>query len=314
MPKSLLIAGSLAYDRIMDYDGYFRDNFIPEGLHNINVSFMVNAPKVEFGGCSANIAYTLKLLGESADIADCVGNDFAPFATYLETLGIPTNAVQIYDDTPTASAYIMTDKDENQITAFSEGAHAKPYTKEINFGSYRSVFISTVAIKNALTIATACKAVNVPYSFDPGQKLTMYTGEELKTIATGADMLFMNDYESKLFCEKTGWTEADIVANVNVLVITLGKDGSRIITKNGEEKVPAVTVEKVIDPTGAGDAYRAGFLKGLALGFPHALCAKMGSVAGAYAVECHGTQNHTFTKDAFIARYTATYNESLSLA
>ncbi len=311
MSKPILVSGSLAYDRIMDFDGYFRDHFIAEGLHNINVSFLVSPPNVEFGGCAGNIAYTLSLFKESVDIVDSAGNDFERYRVRLSELGVNTDTIQTYDDMPTASAYIMTDKDDNQITAFSEGASARSYEKEIDVKKYDIAILGTASIETTLRVAHACKEAGTPYIFDPSQKLTAFSGEELRECTEGAKILIVNDYELKMLCEKTEWSEPDLLTKVETLVVTLGKNGSRVVTKDGEENVPAVGVEKIIDPTGAGDAYRAGFLKGYIREKSLVVCAKMGSIAAAYAIECYGTQNHTFTKDEFDARYLTTHGESL---
>jgi adenosine kinase len=312
MSKPILVAGSLAYDRIMDFPGFFRDHFLADHLHNINVSFMVSPPSVQFGGTGANIAYTLKLLGETADIAECAGNDFVPFADNLKTLGISTDLIQIHEDEPTASAFIITDQGDNQITAFSEGAHGKKYEKNIDASKYGVALIGTLTTENALYIAGVCNKGGLPYFFDPGQKITAYTTEELKQLTDGAKILFMNDYELRLISDKTGWGESDLAKNVDTLIITLGGEGSRVVTKDSEKKIEAAPVPKIVDPTGAGDAYRAGFLKGYVLGLPAETCAKMGSVAGAYCVEVYGTQKHHFTPDEFKKRYEETYHETVS--
>src|SRR6185437_12850927 len=209
MNNKILIAGSVAFDRIMDFPGLFRDHFLADRLHNINVSFLVNPPEVQFGGTGANIAYTLKLLGESATIAECAGSDFAPFSENLRSLGLSDEMIQTHDDLPTASAYIITDQGDNQITAFSEGAHARPYEKTINAQDYGVAIVGTMSTQNALKITDTCKKGGLPYFFDPGQKLTAYAPDELKTMSEGAKILFVNDYELRLLSNKTGWSEAD---------------------------------------------------------------------------------------------------------
>jgi adenosine kinase len=311
MQKPVLISGSLAYDRIMDFDGFFRDHFVADALHNINVSFLVSPPEVEFGGCAGNIAYSLSLFKEEADIAEVAGNDFEDYHKRLNKLTIGTDLIQIADGVPTASAYIMTDKGDNQISAFSEGASAHVYEKEIDVSRYALVLIGTASTKNSHALAERCKAGAVPYFFDPSQKLTAYTSDQLRSLIEGAAGLLVNDYELKMLMEKTGWSEEDIKAKVAFIIVTLGKDGSRVVTKDGDERVNAAPVSEVVDPTGAGDAFRAGFLKGYIRQKPLTVCARMGSVAAAYAIESYGTQNHTFDKTAFDARYEAAYGEAI---
>ncbi len=311
--KPILACGSIAYDRIMNFAGNFSEHFMPDKLHSINVSFFVSPPKEEFGGTGGNVAYSLSLLGGRADIAATAGNDFGRYAHWLTEHGVSAASITVREDVPTASGYIMTDTKDNQITAFSGSAAVYPYTHEIPYANYAAAIVSPTNKDDMVRIPREAKAAGIPLFFDPGQQIPMLSGEELKEAIEGAAGVFLNDYEFSLVSEKTGWKEADIAARVGFLVITLGAEGTRIVTKETDERIPVVPVEKVVDPTGAGDAYRAGFLRAYTAELPLATCAKLGSAVAAYAVECYGTQNHRFTLDEVKARYESAYKESITL-
>lgn len=311
--KPVLVSGSLAYDRIMDFPGLFKDHFIADALHNINVSFLVNAPGEQFGGCAGNIGYSLALAGGMPELVAVAGCDFDKYEEWLGNNGVGTGTIQTLDDVATSSAYIITDSADNQIAAFSPSAGGRSYDLPINTDRYAIAIIGPASAENMMKIARAARAGNLPYLFDPGQQIPALSPDDMREAIESARGVLMNDYELKMVMEKTGWSEADIVSKLEFLVVTLGSEGSRIVTKDGEEKVTAVKVEKPIDPTGAGDAYRGGFLRGLIAELPLPACAKLGSAVAAYAVECYGTQNHRFTMDELKARYESAYNESLAI-
>lgn len=310
--KPLLVCGSVAYDRIMNFAGNFSEHFMPDKLHAINVSFFVSPPKEEFGGTGGNIVYGLSLLNTPAKIVATVGNDFARYENWLTEHGINVETIARVN-IPTASGYIMTDMNDNQITAFSGGAATEAYTPYIPYENYAGVIVSPTNKEDMVTVAKNAKAAGIPLFFDPGQQIPVLSGEELRETITGATGLFVNDYELALILDKTGWSEQELVAHVAFLVVTLGVEGSRILTKDGEERVDAVRVHDAKDPTGAGDAYRAGFLAGYVREFPLSTCAKLGSTVAAYAVEWYGTQNHRFTLQELKSRFEDTYKESLPL-
>jgi adenosine kinase len=313
MDKPVLICGSIAYDRIMNFGGNFSEHFMPDKLHAINVSFFVSPPKEEFGGTGGNIAYSLSLLGTRADVAATVGDDFQRYAHWLSEHQVSLEPVVRREDIPTASGYIMTDSKDNQITAFSGGAAVYPYEKEILYTNYAAAIVSPTNKDDMVRVSKEAKEAGVPFFFDPGQQIPMLSGEEIKEAIEGAEGVLVNDYECSLIMDKTGWSVEDMAKRAGFIVVTLGAEGTRIITKDGEERVEAVLVEKVVDPTGAGDAYRAGFLHGYLMKLPLSACSKIGSTVAAFAVECYGTQNHRFTLEELKTRFEGAYKESLPL-
>lgn len=307
----IFVTGSLAYDRIMNFPGLFKDHFIPDKLHNINVAFTVDTPKREFGGTAGNIAYNLMLLEEKPHILSTAGNDFDAYKTWFAQNNIDSSTIEVYEDTSTATAYIVTDQGDNQITAYSEGADSKPYGKAITGSPEALAIVAPTAPGKMRMFASRFRELSVPYLFDPGQRIPMLSGDELKEMIDGSEAVFVNDYELQLVKTRTGWSEDDMVSKTSILIVTLGAQGSRILTKEGETTVPAAKVREAPDPTGAGDAYRAGFMKGRVLGLTTKQCVQLGSVVAAYAVEHHGTQTYRFTLPEVRTRYMESYNEDL---
>src|SRR3989344_1703495 len=300
--SSISVSRSLAYDHIMDMPGFFKDYFVPDKLHNINVSFFVPDHAEHFGGTAGNIAYSLALLTEKPEIIATAGNDFERYQKHLEESGIPTGSIHIAKDKPTAFAYIVTDKADNQIAAFHQGANAVPYGDwKPQQGSL--AIIAPGCLDDIRAFPELYNGNGIRFCFDPGQIIPPLTADELRNSMTGAEAVFANDYEFAQITTTTGWSEADVVKTAKALIITLGAEGSRVITKDGETRVAAVKIADVKDPTGAGDAYRAGYLKGLRLDWPPAKCAQLASVVAAYAVEHVGTQSHRFTIDELKERY-----------
>lgn len=297
----------------MDFEGNFSEHFMPDKLHQINVSFYVSPPTQQFGGCAGNIAYSLSLLGEWPAIAATGGNDFGQYRAWLEEHGIDPDTIAINEELPTATSYIMTDQADNQITAFSGGALSTGYDKTLDMENYALAIISPTAKADMVAIPERCRVAEVPYLFDPGQQIPVLSEEELRTAIRSAAGVFMNDYELSLILEKTGWSEEELVSETGFVTVTLGAEGSRVLSKEGEDVVSAVPVTDALDPTGAGDAYRAGFIAGFTRNLPLAVCARLGSVVAAYAVEWYGTQNHRFTRAELTERYEAAYQESFPL-
>ena len=311
--KPVLVSGSLAYDRIMDFAGDFSEHFMPDKLHAINVSFFVSPPKEEFGGCSGNIAYSLSLLDTPSAIVATAGTDFARYEAHLQGRGVDTNTIAHRDDVPTSAGYIMTDVRDNQITAFAGGSTMHAYTKELSLGDYSLAIVAPNCKEDMVELPAKFRPACLPYFFDPGQQIPVLSADELRSCIKDAAGVFLNDYELSLVSAKTEWKEAEIAARAGFLVVTLGAEGSRIITKEGEEHVSSVPVKEVKDPTGAGDAYRAGFIAGFVRSLPLSTCAKLGSVVAVHAVECYGTQNHTFTLAELKNRYENAYQEPFPL-
>lgn len=312
--SKIYVSGSLAYDHIMDFPGLFRDHFIPGKLHNINISFNVGTLRENFGGTAGNVAYSLALLGEDSSIIATAGKDFDRYRTYLESRGILTDDICINHNDSTASAYIITDQGDNQIAGFYPGALATPYDPKFSPTEKSMAIISAGCITDMQTLPDVFRGRGINFLFDPGQSIPALTGNDLRNGMTDAFAVFANDYEFSMIAEKTGLTETEVARIANVLVITLGSEGSRVITKDGEEIVKAVPAVELKDPTGAGDAFRAGYIKGLRLGLPPSICARLGSTVATYVVETYGTQNHTFTLDELRERYRVAYGEEIVLA
>jgi adenosine kinase len=302
---SALICGSMAYDTIMVFHDKFKHHILPEKTHMLNVSFLVPVMRREFGGCAGNIAYNLKLLNEEPLIMATVGHDFEPYAQWLNQHKISQKFIQSLDNQFTGQAYITTDEDDNQITAFHPGA--------MNFSHLNSV----PTVENDIRIgivspdgkdgmqlhAKQFSELEIPFIFDPGQGMPMFNGSELLTLVEQATWLTLNDYESELMQEKTGLTLVQLAEKVDALIVTQGGEGSTIYTDGKEIKIPAAPVTNLSDPTGCGDAYRAGLLYGLLNGFDWEITGRIASLMGAIKIEHHGTQNHSFTLETFKQRY-----------
>jgi len=301
----IYVSGSLAYDRIMDFPGKFSDHILPDKLHMLNVCFTVSGLSERFGGTAGNIAYSLGLLGETPVIVGTAGKDFDRYASWLKENGLPLDGIRITPEAFTAGAYITTDASDNQITVFNPGAMGYPsqYRFDAPEGEEALAIISPGCLEDMNTHSRDFKALGIPYIFDPGQSIPALSGDEITDMLTGARMLISNHYELELIQQKTGLGEADILERTPVLVTTLGEEGSRILTPEGAFQIPAVPADQVLDPTGAGDAYRAGLIKGLADGKSLEEAARMGSVCASFAVACLGTQEHSFTLEAFRKRY-----------
>jgi len=294
----------MAYDRIMTFPGRFADHIMPDKIHMLNVSFTVTGVVERPGGCAGNIAYALSLLGEKPVVLACVGRDFQPYYDWLARNGITTEGLRVIDEELTAGAYITTDQADNQITGFNPGAMKFPSEYNLN-GIDPANTIAVIAPGNLDDMAAYRKAYvasRTPFIFDPGQSLTMWEGLALAECLTGAKILISNDYELELIQNITGLTVPDLLARVATLITTKGENGSIVITRDGEIPVPAYGVQRVVDPTGAGDAYRGGLVKGLVEGKTVDQAARMGSVIASFAVEVQGTQEYRFTMEEFNRR------------
>jgi adenosine kinase len=308
-----LICGSMAYDTIMVFRDRFRAHILPEKLHILNVSFLVPEMRREFGGCAGNIAFNLRLLGDDAQPMATVGHDFAPYADWLTRHGVPTRHLKVLEQEFTAQAFITTDLDDNQITAFHPGAMQQAHQNRIADADGIGIGIvapdgRTAMIEHARDFAAA----GIPFVFDPGQGLPMFGGEELKLFIEQASWVVVNDYEWSLLAERTGYTAADVARRVDALVITRGADGSEIHTPAGSIEIPAVRARSVVDPTGCGDAYRAGLIHGLVRGLDWAITGRIGSLIGAIKIESRGPQNHRFTLPEFVARFHGEFGMTLN--
>ncbi|MDM0114549.1 carbohydrate kinase family protein [Variovorax sp. J22R133] len=288
-----VICGSLAFDTIMTFEGRFADQILPEQLHILNVSFLVPALRRDFGGCAGNIAYSLNALGGRALPMATVGSDGADYLARMRSLGISTEFVREVSDTYTAQAMIMTDRDNNQITAFHPGAMQQAHITKIQpRDDIRLGIIAPDGRDAMLQHAEQFKASGIPFVFDPGQGLPMFDGDELAHFVTLADWVTVNDYEGKMLSERTGWNSAEISRRVRGLVVTLGAEGCEVWVGGEMTRVQAVKAKAVVDPTGCGDAWRGALLYGLEQGWPLEKCAALGNKIGALKIAQRGPQNY----------------------
>jgi adenosine kinase len=301
---SALICGSMAFDTIMVFRDRFKNHILPEKVHILNVAFHVPEMRREFGGCAGNIAYNLKLLGGDPLPMATVGTDFGPYALWLEKRGIDLRHITVLDGTYTAQAFITTDMDDNQITAFHPGAMDGAHANRVDDAAGVSIgMVSPDGRQGMLEHAEQFVAAGIPFIFDPGQGLPQFSGEELVQFIDQSTWVCVNDYESELLQERTGMSPHEIAERVEALIVTLGGDGSHIYTENRRIEVPAAKVRDVVDPTGCGDAYRAGLLYGLMHAMDWETTGRIAALMGAIKIEHHGTQNHRFDADEIRSRY-----------
>jgi adenosine kinase len=301
---NIVVSGSLAYDRIMVFPGYFADHILPEKIHVLNVCFQVDGMRERFGGTAGNIAYALTLMGEKPTISATIGHDYHRYFEWLTVNGISSEGISIIEGEFTASAYITTDKADNQITGFNPGAMKYPAFLDLDRldPGQTLVVIAPGNLEDMLNYPRACKARGIHYIFDPGQSLPMWNVRELIQAIEGCQILISNDYELDLIMSKTGLTQRDLLDRASTIITTLGEAGSRVSTLDREVCIPAVKPRKVVDPTGAGDSYRGGLISGLVRGKDVEQSAMMGSVCASFAVECYGTQDYTFSLEEFDQR------------
>jgi adenosine kinase len=307
-----LICGSIAYDTIMVFPDRFKNHILPEKIHVLNVAFLVPELRRQFGGCAGNIAYNLKLLGDPGYPMATVGHDFGPYAQWLAVAGVPTDHVRVVDTEFTAQAFITTDLDDNQITAFHPGAMNHAHANRV--GDVSDIALGIVAPdgrEGMRSHVQQMSAAGIPFIFDPGQGLPMFSGDELIEMIDGSKYLAVNDYEGRLLCERTGLTLPDIAARVDALIVTLGGDGSRIYADGFVLDVPSVVPEALVDPTGCGDAYRAGLLYGIAHGWDWLRTGRLASLLGAVKIASRGGQNHVVDRDRLAALYAERFGGSL---
>lgn len=301
---NIIVSGALAYDRIMDFPGYFSDHILPDRIHALNVCFQVNGMKEKFGGTAGNIAYALRMLGERPIITATIGHDYHRYFAWLEQNGISTSHIRVIDEEFTAGAFITTDLSDNQITGFNPGA--MKYSSRLDFdGLDPCETIMIIAPGNFDDMANyprLCKSRGIDYILDPGQSLPLWDPQELIRAIEGSRILIVNDYELNLIIGKTGLKKEDLLQLSGTLITTLGALGSQISTRDFEIAISPARARKVEDPTGAGDSYRGGLISGLIHGNHIEQCAWMGSVCASFAVECYGTQEYRFTPDEFNER------------
>lgn len=309
----VIVSGSIAYDRIMDFPGHFRDHFLAHKLHTINVSFAVESTEENFGGTAGNVAYNFALLGLQPQIISTAGSDFAAYRAHLEKNGIETDTIHVDTSQLTSSAYIITDKADNQIAAFSFGAGKVAYGPFPEAGNAACAIVGAGNPDDMRALPAHYREKGTPYFYDPAQEIPILSADDLRRGIEGAAGLFGNDYEIDLIMQKMGWNEKALLEHTPLVVVTLGEGGSRIMSKTSTERVRAVHTSETLDPTGAGDAYRAGFIAGYIAEQSPRVCAQIGSAVAAYAVEQYGTQNHRFTLPELKRRYEEAYGETLEI-
>jgi len=308
---SALICGSMAYDTIMVFHDKFKNHILPEKVHILNVSFLVPVMRREYGGCAGNIAYNLKLLGEMPQIMATVGHDFEPYAQWLGQNGLSSEYIKVLDNSYTGQAYITTDEEGNQITAFHPGAMNSSHLNSVPTDATIRIGIVSPDGKEGMQLhAEQFKELDIPFIFDPGQGMPMFNGEELNKFLDQATWLTLNDYESELMQERTGLSIEGIAERVEALIITLGGNGSKIYTQGRCHDIPAAKPKALLDPTGCGDAYRAGLLYGLLNELGWEATGRIASLMGAIKIEHNGTQNHSFSMEDFQARYFENFGSS----
>ncbi len=302
---NVVVTGSIAYDYLMTFPGYFREHILPEQIAKLSVSFLVDSMRKQRGGCAPNIAYSLALLGLRPMVMGTAGQDFAEYRAWLEAHGVDTSAILEVPDEFTSSFFVSTDRDHCQIASFYIGAMR--YASQLSFHALKVpvdlAIISPNDPEAMRQYPRECKQLGIPYIYDPSQQIIRLMGEDLCKGIQGCKMLIVNDYEFGMIRNKTGMSEAQVLDCAESLIITRGSEGSTIWADGQRFDIPVVQPRRAVDPTGVGDAYRAGIIKGMSLGTPWDVIGRMGSLAATYVLEQPGTQNHSYTWDEFVARY-----------
>lgn len=307
----IYISGSMAYDRIMDFPGKFSDHILPDKIHILNVCFTVNGMYEKFGGTAGNIAYSLSLLNERPVILATIGKDYGNYFDWLKKNNISVEGIKIINDEFTAGAYITTDKADNQITGFNPGAMKFASQFSLNNVTPHDsiVLIAPGNLQDMIEYASVCRNKSIKFICDPGQSLTLWDRKALREWLNGSMLLISNDYEFEMIMKITEMDKKELLKLTNTIVTTLGEKGSAISNSEFEACIPPAKAYVVTDPTGAGDAYRSGFLKGIVMGKDIQTASKIGAVAAVYAIEKYGTQEHRFTYEEFVERYKGNFGE-----
>ncbi len=306
---SALICGSFAYDTIMVFPEQFKNHILPDKVHMLNVAFLVPNLRREFGGCAGNIAYNLKLLGDEPIAMGTVGDDFASYAAWIDKHDINRRHVHVKKGNYTAQAYITTDIDDNQITAFHPGAMSLSHETPISEAKdIKLAIVAPDGRDGMIQHAQQLHEAGIPFIFDPGQGLPMFDGDDLMNFTKQATYIALNDYEAQLFQDRTGLSPHELADHVEALIITRGAEGSHIYTEGKRIDIPCAKAEKLADPTGCGDAYRAGLMHGILHGKDWEETGRIASLLGAIKIEQHGTQNHHFTQTEFNQLYKINFN------
>ncbi len=308
---AIVCTGSVAYDYLMSFPGHFREHILPDRLESISLSFLVDSMVRQRGGTAPNIAYTLALLGERPQVMATVGEDFGDYRAWLESKGVDTSAIKVVQGMYTASFFANTDLSNNQICSFYAGAMAK--ASDLNLADLghkpELVIISPNDPKAMDLLVAESKKLGIPYLYDPSQQIVRVTPDEIRRGVDGAASLFVNEYEFELLQKHTGYTPEQILKQVGFLVVTLGAQGAAIYADGQRILVPAVPAKEILDPTGVGDSFRGGFVRGRQLGFDWETCGRMGSVAAVYCLEARGPQEHSYTRSEYVARFRESFDD-----
>ena len=308
MTKTTLICGSLAFDKIMQYHGRFADTLLADQLHRVNVSFLVPTLRTEYGGCAANIAYNLNMLGGDPLIMATLGQDGGEYLERFATFGISTRAILTIEDAYTAQCFVTADNDNNQINAFHPGAMQFSHENKVaDMGKLRVAIVAPDGRDGMIQHVADCAAQGIPVMFDPGQQLPMFDGAELRTFIDQATYLAVNDYECEMVMERTGWTLDEIASRLEALIVTRGDKGSEIYANGVRHDIPCVAAEAVVDPTGCGDAYRAGLLFGITNDLGWETSGRLASLLGAIKIASKGAQNHKPTATEIADKFEAAF-------
>ena len=301
---NIVVTGSIAYDYLMSFPGKFTEHFLPEHMNRVSLSFLVDTMDKRRGGCAPNIAYTLALLGERPLLMATAGEDFGEYRQWLDAAGIDTTLAKQIAGKFCASFFCSTDVDNNQIASFYTGAMAD--AGQLSFRGVKDCGLAIIAPNDPgamVQYAEECRTLGIPFIFDPGQQCARMSGDALRDGITGATIVIVNDYELELLRQKTSLDESGILGIAKTLIVTRGELGSSVLTSAGQADVPAVAPTRIVDPTGVGDAFRGGLMRGISLGLPYEICARMGSVAATYALEHMGGLSHAYTWNEFKKRY-----------
>jgi adenosine kinase len=313
---SIIVTGSIAYDYLMSFPGRFSEHILPEQIHQVSLSFLVDSMCKRRGGCASNIAYSLALLGERPTVMATVGQDFGEYRTWLESVGVDTAAIVEVKDEFTASFFVNTDLDNNQIASFYIGAMGKADILSFYNLDHKAIDIAVIS-PNApaamVKYARECQELGIPYIYDPSQQIIRLTGEELLAGTRWARLLIVNEYEFGMIRNKTRLSEEELLSLPAITIITRGEAGSTIYVDDHVLSIPVVPPEPLVEPTGVGDAYRAGIIKGMLRGYRWEMTGRIAALAAAYALEQHGPQNHRYTRQEFVARYRQIFGDTPGL-
>jgi adenosine kinase len=313
---SIIVTGSVAYDYLMSFPGRFSEHILPDQIHQISLSFLVDSMRKQRGGCAPNIAYNLTLLGERPTVMATVGQDFGEYRAWLEAVGVDTSAIATINEEFTSSFFVNTDQQNNQIASFYVGAMGKADMlsfHELDHPAIEIAIISPNAPAAMVKYARECQELGIDYIYDPSQQIIRLTGEELLEGTRGAKMLIVNEYEFGMIKKKTGLTDQQVLALPEITVVTRGEEGSAIYVQDRVLQIPVVPPEPLVEPTGVGDAYRSGVIKGMLRGYDWEATGRIAALAATYVLEHYGTQNHYYTLDEFVERYQQVFGDAPEL-